>query len=178
MNSQPGFFDFAAEVGLTKYIGGIAATNALTELCHIGKGSYVLDVGCGVGATPCWLAQSVGCRVVGVDIMEKMVASSRERARRERLAERVEFMEIARLKEIVAKTYAINLQDETQGLLRRYGLGGMLRVMGKMLRLYVRSPAYREFVKSPAGRARPGQPGGVFWLRAVCVIVPKLVNDM
>jgi len=85
-----GFFDFAAEVGLTKHIGGVEATEALVELCHIGPGSYVLDVGCGVGVTPCYLAKRVGCRVVGVDISEKMLERSRERARREGVAGLVE----------------------------------------------------------------------------------------
>lgn len=89
--AQPGFFDFAAEVGLTKHIGGVAATEALVELCHIDQGSYVLDVGCGAGATACFLAKRVGCRVAGVDILEGMVARSRERAARERVADRVEF---------------------------------------------------------------------------------------
>ena len=91
MNKQPGFFDFAAEVGLTKHIGGIEATETLIELSHIGKGSYVLDVGCGVGATPCFIAKRHGCRVVGVDISERMVERSRERANREKVADRVEF---------------------------------------------------------------------------------------
>jgi len=77
---QPTFFDFAAEVGLTKHIGGIVATEALIELCHIGRESTILDVGCGVGATACFIATKVGCRVVGVDILEKMVERSRERA--------------------------------------------------------------------------------------------------
>jgi ubiquinone/menaquinone biosynthesis C-methylase UbiE len=233
MSNQPDFFDFAAEVGLTKHIGSQAATMALIELCHINKDSYVLDVGCGAGATPCWLAKSIGCRVVGVDIREKMVERSKERARREKVIEHVEFrvadaqdlpfqdslfdavltesvtafppdkqkavneyarvtkpggyvglnettwlkvppppevvawaeqdvgasvkpltaeawkglLAVAGLKDIVTKTYAINLQDEAQGILQRYGLGGMLRVMGRMLRLYVKNPAYREFVK-------------------------------
>lgn len=91
MNNQPSFFDFAAEVGLTKHIGGIEATEALIELCHVSKGSYVLDVGSGVGATPCFLAKRHGCRVVGVDISEKMVERSRERALREKVSDRVEF---------------------------------------------------------------------------------------
>jgi ubiquinone/menaquinone biosynthesis C-methylase UbiE len=91
MNQEPGFFDFAAEVGLTKHIGGVEATEALIQLCHIGQGSYVLDVGCGVGATPCFLARRVGCRVVGVDIAARMVERSGQRARREKVADRVEF---------------------------------------------------------------------------------------
>lgn len=45
MKTQDAFFDFAAEVGLTKHIGGIAATEALSELCHIGRESTILDVG-------------------------------------------------------------------------------------------------------------------------------------
>jgi ubiquinone/menaquinone biosynthesis C-methylase UbiE len=91
MENEPTFFDFAAEVGLTKHIGGVEATEALIELCHIGEGKYVLDVGCGAGVTPCFIANEYGCRVVGVDIKERMVERSRERAERENAADRVEF---------------------------------------------------------------------------------------
>jgi hypothetical protein len=51
------------------------------------------------------------------------------------------------LSEIVTKTFAINLRDEGKGMLRRYGWGGMLGILGRMLSLYVTSPAYRRFVK-------------------------------
>ena len=91
MEHKQGFFDFAAEIGITKHFGGVGATEELVELCHIGAGKYVLDVGCGVGVTPCFLARRYGCRVVGVDISERMVERSRERAQREGLADRVEF---------------------------------------------------------------------------------------
>jgi arsenite methyltransferase len=72
MKNQPGFFDFAAEAGLTKHIGGMEATESLIELCHIAKGSFVLDVGSGVGVTPCFIAKKYGYRVVGVDILQRM----------------------------------------------------------------------------------------------------------
>ncbi|MBN2334816.1 class I SAM-dependent methyltransferase [Candidatus Bathyarchaeota archaeon] len=85
------FFDFAAEAGLTKHFGGLDATEELVELCHIGEDSYVLDVGCGVGQTSCYLAKTHGCRVVGVDVNERMVERSRERAKGEGVAERTEF---------------------------------------------------------------------------------------
>jgi arsenite methyltransferase len=91
MKDQPTFFDFAAQVGLTKHIGGVEATEELAELCHIGQGSYILDVGCGVGVTPCYIARKYGCRVVGVDINAGMVERSRERARSEKVADRAEF---------------------------------------------------------------------------------------
>jgi len=233
MNDRPGFFDFAAEVGLTKHIGGLEATEALIELCHIGQDSYVLDVGCGVGVTPCFIAKKCGCRVVGVDISERMVERSKERARREKVADWVEFrvadaqdlpfkdavfdavmtesvtafpedkqkavneyvrvtrpggyvglnetawlrmppppemvawaaqdvgatvqpqtpdawtemLAAAGLGQITAKVYPINTRNEANGILRRYGLGEMLRVVGRMLLLYTRSPAYRRFLK-------------------------------
>jgi arsenite methyltransferase len=227
------FFDFAAEVGLTKHIGGIAATEALIELCHIDRDSYILDVGCGVGATACFIATKVGCRVVGVDILEKMVERSRERATREKLTHRVEFrvadaqnlpfednlfdavltesvtafpenkqkavseyarvtkpggyvgmnettwlkippppevvawaarevgasvkpltpdewvglLDTAGLKEITNKIHTVDIQNEAKSILRRYGWGGILRVTGRALLLYAKSPLYRDFVK-------------------------------
>jgi ubiquinone/menaquinone biosynthesis C-methylase UbiE len=91
MEREPTFFDFAAEVGLTKHIGGVEGTETLLTLCRVGAGSYVLDVGCGAGVTPCFIAKKYGCRVAGVDILEGMVARSRERAEREGVADRVEF---------------------------------------------------------------------------------------
>ena len=91
MEKEQTFFDFAAEVGLTKHLGGLGATEELIELCHIGEGKYVLDVGCGAGVTPCFIAKRYGCRVVGVDISEGMVERSKERAQREGVTDRVEF---------------------------------------------------------------------------------------
>lgn len=233
MGNEQSFFDFAAEVGLTKHLGGVAATEELMELCHIGEGQYVLDVGCGAGVTPCFIAKRVGCRVVGVDISEGMIARSRERARREGVADRVEFRianaqdlpfeddlfdavitesvtafpkdiqravsEYARvtkpggyvglnestwrkvppppellawasqapdttvnplaseewvgllggaaLRDIVVRTYKVDVRNETKGIFQRYGCRGMLGVYWRMLRLYARNPAYRRFVR-------------------------------
>jgi arsenite methyltransferase len=91
MENQQTFFDFAAEVGLTKHFGGLEGTQELAGLCHISEGAYVLDVGCGAGVTACFLARRYGCRVMGVDIRVRMVERSAERARREGVADRVEF---------------------------------------------------------------------------------------
>jgi SAM-dependent methyltransferase len=91
MEDQQTFFDFAAEAGLTKHFGGLEGTEELAGLCHIGEGATVLDVGCGVGVTACFLAKRHGCRVVGVDIRARMVERSEERAQREGVADLVEF---------------------------------------------------------------------------------------
>ena len=91
MENIQNFFDFAAYVGLTKHLGGVKATEELARLCHISKGKYILDVGCGAGVTPIYLVNNYGCRVVGVDISEGMIERSNERAKREGVADKVEF---------------------------------------------------------------------------------------
>lgn len=90
-SSEFDYLDLQAYMGTTKHMGGLEATKELIELCHIDEGAYILDVGCGVGATACYLARHHGCQVVGVDIREAMVARARDRAGREGLEERVEF---------------------------------------------------------------------------------------
>jgi len=233
MENKSTFFDFAAEVGLTKHIGGIEATQAILKYCHINADSYILDVGCGVGVTPCYIAKNYGCRVVGVDIVEKMVERGRERALKEKVADRVEFrvadaqdlpfednlfdavitesvtafpedkqkavneyarvtrlggyvglnestwlkypppqemidwasqeigssvspltpdewtalLENAGLHDITTKTSSIDLKDESKAILKRYGFGGFMKVLGRMLKLYFRDPDYQAFVK-------------------------------
>ncbi|MGD2155402.1 MAG: class I SAM-dependent methyltransferase [Anaerolineales bacterium] len=82
MEKEEHFFDFAAEVGLTKHLGGVEATQKLIDLCHIAEGKHILDVGCGAGTTSSFIAKRYGCRVIGVDIHEGMVARSREMAER------------------------------------------------------------------------------------------------
>ena len=99
-----GYFAFLADLGLTKHIGSMQATRELVELCHIHSGAYVLDVGCGVGATPCYLARELGCRVVGVDLLSKMIEQSRERARAEGVEGLVEF--------VVADTRALAFAED------------------------------------------------------------------
>lgn len=80
-----------AYIGTTKHMGGLEATKELIALCRIDRGKHVLDVGCGAGATPIYLARKLGCNVVGVDLAEGMIARSNERAMREGVADKVEF---------------------------------------------------------------------------------------
>jgi SAM-dependent methyltransferase len=88
---EASYFELQAYTGTTKHGGGLGTTRELVRLCHIDTDSYVLDVGCGAGATPSFLAKEVGCRVAAVDLREGMIARARERARKERVEERIEF---------------------------------------------------------------------------------------
>jgi arsenite methyltransferase len=90
-DAETPYFEFQAMFGATKHGGGLRATAELVELCHINQSSVVLDVGCGVGMTPSYLAKRLGCQVVGVDIRESMIDQARERAQREGVEHLVEF---------------------------------------------------------------------------------------
>jgi arsenite methyltransferase len=88
---EKSYFELQAYWGMTKHMGGLKATQKLAELCYINQDKYVLVVGCGVGVTPCYLAKTYGCRVVGVDLSAKMVDRSKERAKGEGVENKVEF---------------------------------------------------------------------------------------
>jgi ubiquinone/menaquinone biosynthesis C-methylase UbiE len=232
MNNDFSIFDFAAQVGITKHIGSVQSTEELLKLCQIKADQYILDVGCGAGATPCYIAKNYHCRVAGIDILAGMIECSKELADREKVTESVEFrvgdaqkipyddnlfdivitesvtsfvedpglaineyvrvlkpggyiglnestwfkpptaemlawvsqewggggrphtsdewtwyLQAASLEEIASRTYHINMKAESKGIIKRYGWGGMLRIMGRMLSMYFKNPAYRNFVK-------------------------------
>ncbi len=86
----PSYFEIQAYIGTTKHLGGLKSTQELIALCAVQAGDHVLDVGCGAGATPVYLAKRHDCRVIGVDISEDMVALARERAQQEGVADRVQ----------------------------------------------------------------------------------------
>lgn len=85
------YFDLQADFGITKHMGGRRATRELAELCHIHQDSCVLDVGCGIGMTSCYLAREYDCRVIAVDLSNRMVTRAADRAKKRGVESRVEF---------------------------------------------------------------------------------------
>jgi ubiquinone/menaquinone biosynthesis C-methylase UbiE len=81
-----------AELGITKHIGGVRATETLVRECGIRPGMRVLDVGCGVGLTACRIAKGQKCRVTGVDISPKMIEWAKKNAREEGVEGMTEFL--------------------------------------------------------------------------------------
>jgi ubiquinone/menaquinone biosynthesis C-methylase UbiE len=84
-------FDYQAEVGLTKHMGGLEATEKFIRQCEIGPEDSVLEVGCGVGQTSVLLVKRCGCRVTGLDISKAMIKSASDRARKSGVEDRTEF---------------------------------------------------------------------------------------
>jgi len=89
--AKPTYLDIQAEVGVTKHMGGYAATDTLHRLCHLEQAQAVLEVGCGIGVGPVYIAKRFDCDVVAVDISEKMLSWAQQRARREGVVERIKF---------------------------------------------------------------------------------------
>ena len=90
-DAEPTYLDIQAEVGISKHMGGYAATDRLHRLCHLEEAQEVLEVGCGIGVGPAYIAKQFGCRVVAVDISEKMLSWAWQRARREGTLDRMTF---------------------------------------------------------------------------------------
>lgn len=87
----PLYFDLQARMGHTKHLGGSAATQRLAELCALGPGQTVLNVGSGSGISAAYVVEKYGCRVVGLDILPGMVASAEKWAQERGLTDRMEF---------------------------------------------------------------------------------------
>ena len=226
------FFDFAAQAGLTKHLGGLEATDELIEHCKITEKTHILDVGCGVGQTPVYIAKTIGARVTGVDINAMMVQRSKERAQNQGVAsltmfrdadaqdlpfddntfdavitesvtafpedkqlavneyvrvtkpggyiglnestwlkvppppeildwasqelgatvkpltneEWISLLENAGLEVIYTRVSEIKTSEETQGIIKRYGYLGMIKVLFRAAGIYINNPEYRRFV--------------------------------
>jgi SAM-dependent methyltransferase len=84
------YLDMQAEIGVTKHIGGSRATDELLERCAVEASDRVLYVGSGIGAGPCYVARTRGCRVVAADISDKMLEWTAKRVREEHCEDRVE----------------------------------------------------------------------------------------
>lgn len=79
------YLEMQAALGVSKHMGGLAATRELLKLCHADGAGSLLDVGCGTGAGPVYVAKALGCRVTGVDLSTRMVGWARQRVRQEGL---------------------------------------------------------------------------------------------
>lgn len=65
-------------LGESFHPGGLALTSRLGTLLGLGPNSVVLDVACGRGTSAIHLAQTYGCRVIGVDLSGESIAAAQQ----------------------------------------------------------------------------------------------------
>jgi arsenite methyltransferase len=132
-------YELVAEVGFRRHfhLGGLEATKELLARCPLDASTHVLDVGCASGKTACYIAGHYGCRVVGVDLLERMVERAEERAVREGVSGQVSFR--------VADAQDLPFGDDCFDIVVGEFITGLLEDKGRALSGYVR-------VVKPGGR--------------------------
>ncbi len=63
----------------------------LAKLAGITRADSVFDAGCGVGGSAFWLAEHIGCKVMGVSVVPRQVARAKQFAEQRHLKELVSF---------------------------------------------------------------------------------------
>ena len=65
----------------------------MLRLAHVGRGDVVYDLGSGDGRIVIIAAEKYGARGVGIELVPRLVETSRELARQSEVADRVTFIE-------------------------------------------------------------------------------------
>jgi ubiquinone/menaquinone biosynthesis C-methylase UbiE len=87
----PDYFDMQSAIGHTKHVGGWKSTQEIAEMCQLGSGQELIYVGSGSGVAAIQIAQTYGCKVIGVDILETMVEAAQAWAKERGASELVDF---------------------------------------------------------------------------------------
>lgn len=86
------YFELLAWLGIgSSHPGGFPATRQNIDILKITPEEFILDAGCGSGLTACYLAKTIGCKIVGIDINTQMIEKARLRAAKEGVTHLVEF---------------------------------------------------------------------------------------
>ena len=80
-------------LGDSLHPGGLALASRLAHLTGVGPESTVLDAGSGLGATAVHLADTTGCRVVGITLEQAGVGAGEELARSHGVEDHVSFLQ-------------------------------------------------------------------------------------
>jgi ubiquinone/menaquinone biosynthesis C-methylase UbiE len=75
--------------GSSEHMGGTAATRRLLEMCALGIGKQVLDIGCGTGGTLILLAEEFKAHTTGVDLTIEVLRQAHERIAKNDAQDRV-----------------------------------------------------------------------------------------
>lgn len=90
--SKLNYYDFTAYLGMPLFqFGGLKVAEDLIRRCGIKEKSHVLEVGCGTGFMACRIVKEKNCKIVGIDISERMIGMARERAINHNIEDKTSF---------------------------------------------------------------------------------------
>ncbi len=90
--SQLNYYDFTAYLGVPLFqFSGLKVAEDLIRRCGIHEESTVLEVGCGTGFMACRISEEKNCRIIGIDISNRMIEMARERAEKLNLEDKATF---------------------------------------------------------------------------------------
>ncbi len=160
------------------HIRGRTATEELAQWAEIQPGHALLDVGCGLGGTSRYLAATVGCRTVGLDLTEEYCRVAEMLSARVGLAERTVFQQgsalalpfaDARFDVVWTEHVQMNIADKA-GFYRE--LSRVLKPGGQLV--------FHDIFAGPAGRLHLPTPwagdGSISHLIAVAELKPLLMD--
>ncbi len=79
-------------LGETLRPGGLKLTTRLAEVAGISRNHLILDIACGKGTTAFFLSREYQCRVIGIDLSDRMLAICQGKVEQENAADRVSFL--------------------------------------------------------------------------------------
>ena len=153
---EPSYFQLQAYWGATKHAGGLKATNELITLCHITKHQHILDIGCGAGTTPTHLAKTHHTTVTALDINRKMMQWTKERAKREDVADKVHLviadaqhlpLQDAHFDAVIGESITAFLQEKQSGVSEYVRVTKPEGYVGLNEMIWTNTPAPTELVK-------------------------------
>ena len=82
-------FGYAGDRARQHHLALENTNRVLAKLADIRTGDRVLDAGCGLGGSGCWLAKYLGAEVVGITNVTRQAEEARQIVERKRLSDRV-----------------------------------------------------------------------------------------
>lgn len=134
----PAYFDMQAHIGHTKHVGGWDSTQEIAGMMSLEAGQDLLYIGSGSGLAAIKVAQTYGCKVVGVDVLEGMILAAVEWAEKKGAGDIVEFR--------VADAQALPFEDDSFDVLLCESVNTFIPDLQRAGREYVRVVKPGSFV--------------------------------
>ena len=82
------------QAGGDRHVAQVRAVDKLVDFAGVPKGAYILDAGCGIGASAVYLADRLDCTVEGITLSEEQVARAELKAKEAGVAQRATFRKL------------------------------------------------------------------------------------